>query len=92
MSKFPPYTFVMKLEMTMKTEATAVRKVRELYRKLSCDDKLMVSPPEPAFHERTARGYTWQIVVRARSRKVLKDICVRLDPKFHITIDPPGLL
>lgn len=91
-SKFPPYTFVMKLEMTMKTEATTVKKVRELYRELSRNDRLIVSPPEPAFHEHTSRGYTWQIVVRARSRKTLKDICKSLDPKFHITIDPPGLL
>ena len=92
LSHFPPYTFVLKLEITMKTEAIVVRKVRELVRKLSNDDRLIVSPPQPAFHERTARGYTWQVVIRSKSRKALMEICDKLDPNFHISIDPPGLL
>lgn len=91
-SHFPPYTFVMKLEITMKTEATVVRKVRELYKKLAENDKLIASPPEPAFHEHTSRGYTWQLVVRSKSRKALMDVCDGLDSNFHVSIDPPGLL
>ena len=92
LSHFPPYTFVLKLEITMKTEATVVRKVRESYRRLSSDDKLIVSPPQPAFHEHTSRGYTWQIVVRSKSRMALADICDSLDQNWHVSIDPPGLL
>lgn len=92
LSHFPPYTFVLKLDITMKTEATVVRKVRELYKKLSDDNRLIVSPPQPAFHEHTSRGYTWQLVVRAKSRKILTDICDELDPNYHVSIDPPGLL
>ena len=89
---FPPFRFVTRLEITMKTEAVVVRKVRELVRCLSSDERLMVSPPQPAFHERTSKGYTWQIIVRARSRKVLAEACEGLDPNFKITLDPPGLL
>jgi primosomal protein N' (replication factor Y) len=92
LSHFPPYTFVLKMEITMKTEATVVRKVRELYKRLSDDNKLIVSPPQPAFHEHTSRGYTWQIVVRSKSRKTLIDVCDELDQNWHISIDPPGLL
>ncbi len=91
-SHFPPYTFVMKLEITMKTEATVVRKIRELYKKLIENDKLIVSPPEPAFHEHTSRGYTWQIIVRSKSRKALMDISDGLDQNYHVSLDPPGLL
>ena len=89
---FPPFRFVAKLEITMKTEAVVLRKVRELVKKLSADKRLIVSPPQPAFHERTSRGYTWQIVVRSRSRKVLLESCEGLDASFRITLDPPGLL
>ena len=89
---FPPYRFVMRLTITMKTEAVVVRKVREVVARLSADSRLVVSPPQPAFHERTARGYTWQIIVRARSRKALIEACEGLDPNFKITLDPPGLL
>ena len=89
---FPPFRFVMKLEITMKTEAIVLRKVRELVRRLSDDTRLIVSPPCPAFHERTIKGYTWQIIVRARSRKALLEACEGLDKNFRITLDPPGLL
>lgn len=89
---FPPFRFVMKLEITMKTEAIVLRKVRELVRQLSDDSRLIVSPPQPGFHERTAKGYTWQIIVRSRSRKALLRACGGLDKNFKITLDPPGLL
>ena len=89
---FPPFRFVMKLEITMKTEAIVLKKVRELIKRLSKDARLMVSPPQPGFHERTARGYTWQIIVRSRSRKALLEVGDGLDKNFKITLDPPGLL
>ena len=91
-AKFPPFSFVLKLEITMKTEATVLRKVREVVKKLGADKRFLVSPPMPAFHERTAKGYTWQIIVRSRSRKALLEICAGLDKSFRITLDPPGLL
>ena len=89
---FPPFRFLMKLEITMKTEAIVLRKVRELVLKLSKDERLMVSPPLPAFHERTDKGYTWQIIVRSSSRKALIQACDGIDQSFKIILDPPGLL
>jgi primosomal protein N' (replication factor Y) len=89
---FPPFRFVMRLTITMKTEAVVLKKVRELVSRFSQDKRLIVSPPMPAFHERTSRGYTWQIVVRSRSRKALLEACEGLDQNFKITLDPPGLL
>ncbi len=89
---FPPFMFVAKLEITMKTEATVLKKVRETAKKLQNNSRLLVSPPMPAFHERTSRGYTWQIIVRAKSRKALVEACQGLDPNFHVTFDPIGLL
>lgn len=91
-AKFPPFTFVMKCEIAMKTEAVVLKKVRETVSALKRDNRLMVSPPMPAFHERTARGYTWQIIVRSRSRKALLEACEGLDANFHVSLDPPGLL
>ena len=89
---FPPFKFVTKLTITMKTERLVVKKVQELAAKLAADKRLIVSPPQPAFHERTVRGYTWQIIVRAKSRKALIEVCNDLDQNFKISLDPPGLL
>ena len=91
-SGFPPFRFIMKLEVTMKTEAIVVKKIREAVSKLNRDKRLLVSPPMPAFHERTNRGYTWQIVVRSKTRKALIEACLDLDPNFKVILDPPGLL
>lgn len=91
-SGFPPFRFVMKLEITMKTEAIVLKKIRELVERLSRDKRLIVSPPCPAFHERTNKGYTWQIIVRSRFRRALLEACTEIDKNFKITIDPPGLL
>ena len=91
-SGLPPFMFVAKLEITMKTEATVLKKVRQLVATLGQNKHLLVSPPMPAFHEHTSRGYTWQIVLRAKSRKALVRACSDLDPNFRVTFDPVGLL
>ena len=91
-SGFPPYSFMAKIEITLKTESLVIKKIRELKNQLSKNNGLIVSPPMPAFHERMNRGYTWQIVVRAKSRKVLIEACKDLDPNFKVTLDPVGLL
>lgn len=89
---FPPFKFVARLDITMKTEATVLKKVKETVARLGQNERLVVSPPQPAFHERTNRGYTWQIVVRSRSRKAILEACEGLDQNFRISLDPPGLL
>ena len=91
-SHFPPFKHVMRLDITLKTEALVLKKVRNLYAELSSDKSLLVSPPMPAFHERTNRGYTWQLVVRSSSRKALIDVTSGIDKNFRVTLDPPSLL
>ncbi len=91
-SGFPPFMFILRLEITLKTETLVIKKIRETARRLANDKRLKISPPCPAFHERTNRGYTWQVVVRSRSRKALIEACKDLDKNFKITLDPPGLL
>lgn len=89
---FPPFTYVAKLEMTMKTEKTVISKIRGAARLLASRPGLIVSTPMPAFHERTSKGYTWQIIIRARSRKKLVEALAGLDKNFKVTLDPPSLL
>ena len=89
---FPPFMYVARADVTYKTEAVALRKVREARAVLREVEGVVVSPPCPAFHERTARGFTWQIVVRAKSRKVLVAALARLDKAFVVSMDIPSLL
>ena len=89
---FPPYKYVAKVDVTLKTERLAVAKIRGLASELALDKRFLVSPPMPAFHERTARGFTWEITVRATSRKVLVERLSGLDKNLRVVIDPPSLL
>ena len=101
-SKLPPYSFLLKLSVTYKTETATVKNIRTLYKKVIQTAKqlqipknrIVVSPPMPAFHERTSTGYTWQLVIKAKSRQNLLDIFDRL-PKnnyLHYDFDPISLL
>jgi len=101
-SVLPPYSFLLKLSMTYKTEAAAVRNIRDLYKKiiqlstsLGIDPKkLVVSPPMPAFHERSNTGYCWQIILKAKRRQDLLDIFDQLPNTqyLHYAFDPISLL
>ncbi|MBQ8985305.1 primosomal protein N' [Candidatus Saccharibacteria bacterium] len=91
-SGFPPFKFVAKVSVTAKTEMTTLKKIRAVSRMLADKSVFLVSPPQPAFHERTARGYTWEIVVRCSSRKALKDTLAKLDTSYKIALDVPSLL
>ena len=83
---------MMRLELTMKTEASVLKRIQSTAKELALDKRLVVSPPRPAFHERTNKGYTWQIIVRSRSRSTLLEVCDKIDKNFKIVLDPPGLL
>lgn len=101
-SKLPPYSFLLKLSVTYKTETATVKNIRTLYKKVIQtakqlqipENRIVVSPPMPAFHERTSTGYTWQLVAKAKSRQNLLDIFDHL-PKnnyLHYDFDPISLL
>ena len=101
-SKLPPYSFLLKLSVTYKTETATVKNIRTLYKKVIQtakqlqipENRIVVSPPMTAFHERTSTGYTWQLVIKAKSRQNLLDIFDHL-PKnnyLHYDFDPISLL
>lgn len=90
----PPFSYLAKLAVTYKTEKTALAKIRAAHDELRQHEKISVSPPQPAFHERVARGFTWQVIVKSTSRA---DLVAALQPfstnkNFSIVLDPPSLL
>jgi len=99
-AKLPPYTFLLKLSLNYKTEKATVTNAQKLFRAIRRIiqaeglNQLFVSPPMPAFHEREHSSYTWQIILKAKSRKDLITIFDQL-PKssyLHYDFDPYTLL
>lgn len=99
-STLPPYSFLLKLSLTYKTESSTVQNIQKLHKKIiqtihaQSLTQIIATPPMPAFHERSNSGYSWQIVLKAKSRK---DLLILFDqlPKnshLHFDFDPPTLL
>ena len=99
-STLPPYSFLLKLSLTYKTEKSTVQNIRKLNTKIVQSahqngiQQLVITPPMPAFHERTNTGYCWQIILKAKSRKDLLTLFDSLDksPYLHYDFDPISLL
>ena len=93
---FPPFYYLAKLSVTYKTEALAINYSKSYYNLLRKKFKgqLIISQPTPAFHEHTTLGYTWQLILRSRTRSTLLQALKSLpeNPKIHFSIDPPSLL
>ena len=96
----PPYSFLLKISLTYKTERSAILGTQKLNKKIIQFihqhqlSQVSVTPPTPAFHEHTVSGYTWQITIKAKSRKDLLAIFDALDknPYLHYDFDPITLL
>ena len=91
-SGLPPYYYLAKIEVAYKTEALAIKKIRDIKKVLGNVPDLLVSAPTPAFHERQNRGFTWQLIVRAKSRKTLLEAISSLDDSARFYLDPPSIL
>lgn len=89
--KLPPYTYLARLSITYKTEKTTLKYINQAFQTLSQNPKLAVSPPTPAFHERTASGFTWQLIIKSTSRENLRQALTSFS-KYRIELDPPSLL
>lgn len=89
--QLPPFTYLARLAITYKTEKTTLAKIRHAHTILNQSPHIHVSPPLPAFHERTTRGYTWQLTLKSTSRSALVKALLPF-AKFHIELDPPSLL
>lgn len=93
-SQLPPFYFLAKFYLTYKTEQTTIKNLAKYHQTLTKIPNLLVYPPTPAFHERTPRGYTWQIILKAKSRSTLLQAIDSLpqNPNSHFILDPPSLL
>jgi len=132
-ASLPPYSYLLKLTMTYKTESVCVKNITKLRQEIekmgnprrailggsrrgapeknfaeifsgeeagrtqntpATSPIFSISPVMPAFHERTPSGYTWQIIVKSKSRAPLLRLLKSLpqSPHLHFSLDPPSLL
>lgn len=93
---FPPFSYLLKCIGTYKTEAAAVANARKLAHalrsQLASSERLL--GPTPAFYEKQAGAYRWQITVHSPHRSHLIELVHTLPSGGHwqFEIDPVSLL
>ncbi len=93
-SNFPPFCYLLKLSCIYKTETTAIQNAQKLARllKQECPD-IEVLGPTPAFYERQANTYRWQLILKSPKRQRLLEVLDYLPPQhWQYDIDPHSLL
>ena len=95
-SHFPPFTYLLKLQCSYKTEAAAIRNAKNFAEKLkrSLPKEVQLLGPTPAFYERASGMYRWQLVLKSPKRSHLTDALTHLPTggNWHYELDPISLL
>ncbi len=91
---FPPFSYLLKLTCTYKTEKGASNAASTLAREIAHEHKdVNILGPTPAFYEHIRDTYRWQIVVRAERRESLVTIAKQVpSAKWQLELDPISLL
>jgi len=91
---FPPFSYLLKITCTYKTEAAAIKNSKALaqrLRHLSAD--IQILGPTPAFYERQRDTYRWQLTLKSAKRSQLVSVAKMLsDPHIQFELDPVSLL
>lgn len=92
---FPPYTYLLKLTTAYKSEQAAVRAAQALAKTLRSElhPDVRLMGPAPAFYERGADSYRWQLILKSPKREHLTDTLQHV-PTTHwqAELDPMSLL
>lgn len=92
---FPPFTYLLKLTNSYKTERSASQNAKRLANELRhhLPNFVTILGPTPAFYERQRDTFRWQLIVKSPSRQTLVDALQYLPPAhWQFELDPTSLL
>ncbi len=92
---FPPFCYLLKLTCVYKTEAAAIKNAKNVATIMKKELPALVEifGPTPAFYERAAGTYRWQLVLKSTKRSELQS-ALQFLPSSHwqYELDPLSLL
>lgn len=90
---FPPYVFIMTITCTRSSGASAEKACLSIKEKIINNHRnILIDGPAPRFMEKRDNKYSWHLVVKAKSRKVLSEIARTLPANCTANLDPSNLL
>lgn len=91
--EFPPFFYLMKIEVTRARQQTVASSCDQIIKFLAeSGEPVKISGPAPSFVEKRNNTWTWQIVVKAKQRAVLTRLARTIPVKCIINLDPANLL
>lgn len=91
--RFPPYYFVLKISVERASQSAASKAAQDLAASiLQLGLPIELSGPAPAFTEKTAGRYHWQLIIKAKQRSELLSVIANLPKNCSYDIDPSNLL
>jgi primosomal protein N' (replication factor Y) (superfamily II helicase) len=90
---FPPFSHILKLTCKRATRSSAQRTAESFGSQIIAKHYMAnVEGPAPAFHERIANKYHWQLIIKSKRRDELLRIIAMLPSGWSYDIDPLNLL
>lgn len=92
---FPPFTYLLRLVCSYKTEKTVVKNSRSLATLLRAKlpSSVEILGPTPAFYERQRDTFRWQLVLKSSKRSdLLRALDYLPDTHWQFELDPTNLL
>jgi primosomal protein N' (replication factor Y) len=91
--EFPPFYYLMKIEVSRAKEATVMTGCEQIIDFLQqSGEPIKIIGPAPSFIEKRNNTYNWQIIVKAKQRTVLTRLAAAIPVKCIINLDPSNLL
>ncbi len=90
---FPPYVFIMTITCTRSSGTSAEKACLSIKEKIINNHRnILIDGPAPRFMEKRDNKYSWHLVVKSKSRKVLSEIARTLPANCIANLDPSNLL
>lgn len=91
--RFPPFCFLLKLTCKKRQSTRAEAAAENLVQQLAAMKlPIQIIGPSPAFHEKVANYYQWQIVIKSSHRSALVKVITALPSGWSYDLDPIDLL
>lgn len=92
-SNFPPFTYLLKLTTSYKTESGAIRAAQKMAAELRrAHPNITTLGPTPAFYERLHGNYRWQLLLKSKKRAELVEIASSIPKGWQFDLDAANLL
>lgn len=91
--EFPPFYYIMKIEVTRARPQTVASSCDQIIKFLrESSEPIKISDPTPSFIEKRNNTWTWQIIVKAKQRSALTRLSKSIPVKCIVNLDPSNLL